>query len=103
MGESLQDLQAKRASLRKQLEEVEEAIRSFGDATPVEVGTHKNLRNTPCVSTDYSAPDGYMIVFADKEMTKPADKADHGGWVSKHAWAQFQKDHPDCMDLIWSH
>lgn len=91
-------LQARRAVLLAELRSVEEAIKNFADASPVEIMTGKNLRNTSGVTWLPEEADRYMMVFADEAMTVPAEKSSHGGYVSKSALAEYKRQHPDWQE-----
>jgi hypothetical protein len=109
---NLQELIARRSELQAELKCVGEAIAAFADASPVKIGTRRNLRNTRRVTTDpewareWAAEEptepGLLLVFADSNLSTPADQFNHEGWVVRSAWAQFQMDYPDMIgDDIW--
>lgn len=91
---------AQRAELLAELERVESAIKNFADASPVEIETGKNLRNTAGVTWLPEEVDRYMMVFADEAMTQPAEKSSHGGFVSKAALAEYRRQYPNWKDFF---
>lgn len=100
MNGTLNQLQAKRAELLAELARVEEAIKSFADATPVQIETTKNLRNSAGVTWIPEDADRLMVVYTDEALTTPADKSDHGGWVSKAALAAYKLEYPYWEDIL---
>jgi len=98
---NLNQLIARRAELLAELERVKKAIEAFADASPVEIQTHRNLRNTGGVTVNPSDSDRYMVVYSDAGLTSPASESSHGGYVSKAAWAQYKLQNPDHKDWIW--
>ena len=100
MNTTLNVLLAKRSELMAELARVEEAIANFADAKPVEIETHKNLRNTSGVTLLPEEADRYMMVFNDWEMTTPADKSSHGGWVLKSAIAEYKHQYPNWQEIL---
>ena|SRR3990172_2694816 len=70
-----------RAELLARLKEIESALSAYSG--PVRsVTTSKNLKNSSGVWPG-AVPDGYVCVsvYADRELTKFASPADHGGFV----------------------
>ncbi|MFH1896334.1 MAG: hypothetical protein ABH814_02590 [bacterium] len=100
MNFSLNELMAKRAELRAELAQVEAAITAFADASAVRIRTHKNIRNTGGVTTNPAYADECLMVYFDQELTVPADKSDHEGFVVRAAWEQFKLENPDYYDFI---
>lgn len=97
---TLQQLIARRSELKAELERIEQAIASFSDATPVKIGTRRNLRNTGWLSIyPQDVREGEMLVFSDSSLTVPADRSDQGGWVIRSAWATFQLEHPEMIEF----
>lgn len=98
---NLQELIARKGQLEADLAHVNAAIEAFGDSSVVEIQTHKNLRNTWGVTVNPDAADEMLMVFADQEFSRPADKSSHGGYVVRSAWEQFKLDNPDEAEYIW--
>lgn len=94
MNVSLNMLQAERSRLLSELARIEEVIKSFADASPVQIETSKNLRNSQGVTWLPEESDRWMMVYADEALTVPADKSSHNGWVSKATLADYKLEYP---------
>ena len=95
---NLQDLIAKKVQLESELAQVSAAIAAFGDSTPVQIRTWKNIKNTAhlgCV--DFHPQEGDLVVFVDKEFTKIQEGRFQSGWVVKSDWEQFCLAHPEMV------
>lgn len=86
-------LRNERAQLLARLRVVEQALADAQRAGSVEIRTHKNLRNSPCVATSIAEvqrwPD-LVLVYEDESLTILANSQDHGGWVSAEAAAYLR-------------
>lgn len=98
---NLQSLLVRRAGLLVELKQLEFAISSYGDATPVEVYTRKNLRNTPGVTIDPEVGENFLVVFADSGFSQVAETSGHGGYVPRSEWESFKLSGSYQPDLIW--
>lgn len=93
---TLNELLARRAQLKTELESVEAAISAFADQTPVHISTGRNIRNTWGLTTNPErVADGLFLVFADQTLSAPADQADHEGWMPRSSWKAFQLAFPE--------
>ena len=100
MNVSLNSILAERATLIARLAQLEDVIANIADATPVEIETTKNLRNSAGVTWIPEDADRLMVVYADEALTTPADKSDHGGWVSKVALAAYKLEYPHWQEIL---
>ncbi len=71
-----------RAGLLARIEQIDESLELLGNpAKPVEIGTRRNLRNTP---VGYQETNGWaeVSVYSDSSLTVGASESDHGGWIT---------------------
>ncbi len=100
---TLQQLLTQRAELLEELNLLNQAIEAFADASPVEIRTHRKIKNTPYVVVGTYNSGGCLVIFSDQELTTFASEHSSHGYVSKAAWTQFQLDHSDLVGhLVWS-
>lgn len=80
-----------RAGLLARIEQINEALALLGNpAKPVEIGTRRNLRNTP---VGYPGSDDEWVevkVYSDSSLTVEASDSDHGGWITSEDAAQLK-------------
>lgn len=86
---SASELIEERAALLSQLEEINAALKLLETpAKPVEIRTHKNLRNTSLPVTVYSSP----------ALTEVQPERYHDGWITAEDAAFLRTEHADWLN-----
>lgn len=93
---NLSELLARRTELIAELSEIDKAISAMKNPAAVwEIDTHRNIRNTYGTTTDADVERKYgdfVLVFADRDLTTPADSSAHGGYISGEAVARLRQN-----------
>lgn len=101
----LNQLLSRRVQLNNELALIEEAIANFGNASPVKIQTRRNLRHNSGLTTDPEEVGKFsslmVLVFADRNFTKPANQSDFGGYISSSDWSKLKLEYEHWADYVW--